>query len=396
LADARKTRLAIVVSHPIQYYAPLYRRLARRSDLALKVFFTWHAGAAAVHDRGFGQPVAWDIALTDGYEHELVPNASSDPGTHHFLGLRNPSLVSRVMGWRPDAVHLTGWSGLSHVAALRSFARRGVPVLFRGDSHLLDGGGGALRRRLKQAVLERVFRWPAAFLFVGQANRAYYEAFGVTPERLHWCPHSIDVQRFGEPADEHEDAARRWRRDLGIGDDRVVLLFAGKLEPRKQPLQLMRAVRDLGDARYLLLMVGSGELEAEVQALAAAHPDRFITLPFQNQSRMPLVYRLGDVFVLPSAYGETWGLAVNEAMACARPVVVSARAGCAVDLVDPACGRTFDATDFSSLTRALHDLTTNRATLRAMGAAAARKADGFDIAATEEAVMHCLRTLAQR
>ena len=49
---------------------------------------------------------------------------------------------------------------------------------------------------------------------------------------------------------------------------------------------------------------------------------------------MPIVYRLGDVFVLPSKGPiETWGLSVNEAMACSRAIIVSDRCGCGVDLV---------------------------------------------------------------
>src|SRR4051812_32430194 len=111
LATRVKTRrMAIVVSHPIQYYAPLYQRLARRDDLAIKVFFTWHAGKEPMFDSGFKVSVTWDIPLTQGYEFELVPNVASDSGTHHFMGLQNPLLIERVAAWQPDVVHITGWS----------------------------------------------------------------------------------------------------------------------------------------------------------------------------------------------------------------------------------------------------------------------------------------------
>ena len=151
MAVHSKKRLAIVVSHPIQYYVPLYRRLAKRSDIAIKVFFTWHSGTAAVADHGFKVPVAWDIPLTEGYESEQVPNTSSDPGTHHFFGLRNPSLVARVLQWQPDVVHLTGWAWYAHLVALYAFHRRGIPTLFRGDSHLLDEPAGLFRAGIKRA-----------------------------------------------------------------------------------------------------------------------------------------------------------------------------------------------------------------------------------------------------
>ncbi len=384
-----KTRLAIVVSHPIQYYVPLYQRLARRDDLEIKVFFTWHAGEAAVADHGFRQRVAWDIPLTEGYDFELVPNTAADPGTHHFFGLRNPSLVERVMQWQPDAVHITGWAWLSHLLALRAFFKRGVRTLFRGDSHLLDASRCGPRWWLKRAVLRRVFRWPTEFLYVGSANRAYYEAFGVEAPRLHWCPHSIDVARFAEPAERLEREASEWRWRLGIGDQRV-LLFAGKLERKKRPLELMRAVRSHGDPGIVLVLVGGGELEDEVQAFAATDPERFRVLPFQNQGRMPVVYRLGDIYVLPSAFGETWGLAVNEAMACGRPVIVSDRVGCAPDVIDSGCGRVFRSTDFSAMIAAMNSMTDDREHLMRMRQGASKRAWAFDIARTEAALMDCM------
>ncbi|MGA3309584.1 MAG: glycosyltransferase family 4 protein [Xanthobacteraceae bacterium] len=391
--DATRRRLAIIVSHPIQYYVPLYQRLAQRPDLDVKVFFTWHAATAAVHDHGFRTPVAWDIPLTEGYAFELVPNQASDPGTHHFFGLRNPTLVARVTAWQPDVIHLTGWAWLSHLLALRAFRGAGIPVLFRGDSHLLGAARHGPRWWLKRQVLRRVFSWPAGFLVVGAANRAYYEAFGVDSDRLFACPHSIDVARFAEPAQEHEAEAARWRSQLGIAPDQCVLLFAGKFERKKQPLELMRAAQKLSHPGVVLVLVGGGELEDEVRALAAADRKCFRVLPFQNQSRMPTVYRMGDLFVLPSAYGETWGLAVIEALACGRPALVSDRVGCAGDVVDASCGRIFAVTEPGGLVRALNDMVSDRNGLRQMRRAALMRAWSFDIAQTEAAVVGALARL---
>ncbi len=380
-------RLAFIVSHPIPYIAPLFKRLAQRDDLAIKVFFTWHVGQAAIEDRGFGKAVAWDIPLTQGYEFELVANVSADPGTHHFFGLRNPTLVDRVTAWRPDIVVVTGWAWLSHLAALYSLHRRGVRTLFRGDSHLFDGNAWGLRSWIKSLVLRRVFSWPSGFLVVGAANRAYYESFGVEPARLHPCPHSIDVARFAEPTQALEDEAARWRQELGIAPERVVLLFAGKFERKKRPVELMRAVRRLDDPAVMLVLVGAGELQTEIDAIAAADPNRFRVVPFQNQSRMPVVYRLADLFVLPSAYGETWGLAVNEALASGRPVLVSDRVGCAADVVTPDCGQIFPWMDLAALVKIMNESTRTRDRLMTMRGAAGRRAWSFDIAVTEAAVV---------
>ncbi len=383
-------RLAFVVSHPIQYYAPLHRRLAAQPDLAVKVFFTWHGGKQAVHDPGFGQRVAWDIPLTEGYEHETVPNTARDPGTHHFWGLRNPELAARLLAWQPDAVHVTGYAYASHLRIMRWLPRHGIPVLFRGDSHLLDGRSG-WRWWLARTILRRVYSWPAAFLHVGQANRAYYRACGVPDARLFPCPHSIEVDRFAQPHEVLEAQARAWRQELGLAATTRVLLFVGKFEPKKCPLELMDACATWPAGDWRLLLVGDGELGDGVRRRAAAQPERFQVLPFQNQSRMPLVYRLGDVFVLPSAYQETWGLAVNEALACGRPALVSDRVGCAADVIQPGRnGAVFPTGDFTALRAAWEQFRDRPPIAAAELQASARQ---FDIAITAETLTAALRQL---
>ena len=211
-------RLAFIVSHPIQYYAPLYQRLARRDDIAIKIFFTWHAGTRAVHDRGFGVPnPVWDIPLAEGYDFELVKNISLDPGTHHFWGLRNPESGSpgsrlaarrRSHHWLGMGVASAGAEGVSRSQAAHAISRRFL--------HLLDEKMSGPRWWLKKNVLKQIYRWPTRFLVTGTANRTYYETFGVESRKLVDRPHSIDVARFAEPAAVYEEEARRWRAELGL------------------------------------------------------------------------------------------------------------------------------------------------------------------------------------
>jgi glycosyltransferase involved in cell wall biosynthesis len=106
---------------------------------------------------------------------------------------------------------------------------------------------------------------------------------------------------------------------------------------------------------------------------------------------MPMVYRLGDLFVLPSAYCETWGLGVNEAMACGRAVLVSDRVGCAPDVVDASCGRVFHADEPNALVKSLAEMTGDAAKLADMGKAAAKRAWAFDIGLTEASLIEALR-----
>jgi glycosyltransferase involved in cell wall biosynthesis len=384
-----KIRLAIVVSHPIQYYVPLYRRLAARADLELKVFFTWHAGQKPQRDPGFGRNVAWDIPLTDGYDFELVPNVSSRPGSDHFLGLRNPQLCARVLKWKPDVVHITGYAYASHLHGIWKFHRAGIPVLFRGDSHLLDQPMG-WRWQLKKTLLRRVYGWTAACLYVGQNNYDYYVRIGVPKHKLFYCPHSIEVGRFAEPHQELEARAKQWRNELGIADSARIIVYAGKFEARKQPIQLMSATRTMSDNNVMLVMIGNGPLEEEIFTIARQNPSRFRVLPFQNQTRMPVAYRLGEIVTLPSAYGETWGLAMNEALACGRRVLVSDKVGGAPDVVtSPAEGAIFASGDWSDFRTKLTTLLESRADRDHL----AQRAGEFDLANTERALCAALQKI---
>lgn len=389
-------RLAFIVSHPIQYYVPIYREVAKQGEIFAKVFFTWRDGGPA-RDAGFGKEFAWDIPLMDGYDFELVPNTSRDPGTHHRRGLINPNLVDRVMAWRPDAVHITGFNYVSHGQAIKQLSRAGIPVFFRGDSHLLDPRGGWWRWWLKKWFLSRVYSRPAAFLSVGQANRAYYRAFGVPARKLFHVPHTIEVSRFAEPNDSLESEALGWRRELKVPDDHFVFLYAAKLEPRKRPMELLETFFAADFAKTSLVFAGSGALEGPLKKRAeertAETSKRVIFLPFQNQSAMPVVYRLADALVLPSGYGETWGLAVNEAQACGRPALVSDCVGCAGEIIrEGENGAIFRTDDWTDCARAMQrmmsiDWFRRREEIRA-------RAWCFDTTAGVQALVDVLRRLS--
>ena len=348
-----RLKLAIVATHPIQYYAPWFSHLARQAALDVRVFYLWDFGVAAHVDRGFQVPVTWDVPLLEGYAHEFVPNRGTNAGTAGYFGLWNPDLPGRLRAWGPDAVLLTAYNYASIGNLLLRWGKGDPPLNFRGDSHRLIPRSG-LREAVKRKLIASVFRQFAAALYVGSANRDYFLRHGVAAERLFHSPHAVDNVRFLAAREAADAEAPGWKRSLGIPADHRVVLFAGKFEDKKRPLDLLRAFLDAKLERTSLLYVGSGPQEAELRAAAAEKPDVFFA-PFRNQSQMPVAYAACDVFVLPS-YGpaETWGLAVNEAMCMGRPVIVSDHVGCARDLVLPGeTGLIFPAGDVAALRQAL-------------------------------------------
>ena len=352
-----KRKLAIISTHPIQYNAPLFQLLAQRSIIDIRVFYTWGKSVLETkYDPGFGKVITWDIPLLKDYAHQFEENIADDPGSHHFRGIDNPNLIKNIESWGADAILVYGWSYRSHLKAMRHFHGK-IPVLFRGDSTLLDAAGGGSKALARKLFLRWVYRHIDHALFVGKANRTYFEAMGLQSQQLHFAPHAIDNQRFGVSVD------RTFRRSLGFAENEVVYLFAGKLETKKNPALLIRAFAALQQPNTRLWLVGNGPLESELNDLILSLPLQTQALihhtPFVNQLDMPAVYQSADVFVLPSkGPGETWGLAVNEAMSSGLPVIVSDRCGCASDLVEPGVnGWMFNSDDKDSLMESMKKLT---------------------------------------
>ncbi|MFD0765423.1 glycosyltransferase family 4 protein [Mucilaginibacter lutimaris] len=356
-------KLAIIITHPIQYYAPVFKLLQERQNILINVFYTWGEAAQHKFDPGFGKNISWDIPLLDGYPYEWVHNIASDPGSHHAKGIDNPGLIEQVLHWQPDAILIYGWFYKSHLKAIRYFKGK-VPVIFRGDSTLLDDSGG-LRSVVRSFFLRWVYSKVDHALYTGTNNKRYFKKFGLKEARLTFAPHAVDNDRFAAARDNEAEALRT---QLGIGKNEILILFAGKFQPKKAPDLLLTAFTELRIPGAHLLFTGNGVLENELKNKATGHKNIHFT-EFKNQNDMPVIYQACDLFCLPSkGPGETWGLAVNEAMACGKAIIVSNKSGCAVDLVKPGLnGYIFDIGQPAMLREYLFELASSKSSLQGFG-----------------------------
>jgi glycosyltransferase involved in cell wall biosynthesis len=386
-------RIAVVTTHPIQNQVPWIRGLAAAPDRSVRVFFGMIPDPAQ-QGEGFGLPFRWDVPLLDGYAWEVVPNRARRPAPGRFLGIDAPGIESALAGFAPDAAVLCGWHSRFLWQAKRACRRLRVPALVRGDSN-------ALRRRplWKRWVHARHLRGYAAVLAVGASNAAFYREMGVPASRIRFAPHCVDSAPLlaSVPA----DAARRAqaRRRLGVPVDATCFAFVGKLTPSKRPLDLLRAfeevARDRADVH--LLFVGSGEQEESLRRAAASVPARVSFAGFMNQSEIGVAYGCADAIVLPSDFHETWGLVVNEGMACGLPAVVSDRVGCGPDLVrEGETGFTFPFGDVCALAGRLRLLASDPEARRRMGRNAAALAATYSPARAVEGTIAGIDAATER
>ena len=349
----KNTRLAIVCTHPIQYYAPVFKLLAK--EIQLMVFYT--AGSAVNHDRGFGLNIKWDIPLLHGYNYHFLNNTAKTPGTHHFFGITTPDAIQTIREFNPHFLLIYGWASYSHFRILQHFKKK-TKIFFRGDSTLLQKDH-MIKHIVKKIGLNYLYRGIDHAFYVGTNNKNYFKKFGFQASQLHFIKHAVDNQRFA-----HNSQNTSIREQLQLNDTDVLILFTGKFIPLKNAELLLLAFQQLNLQNAKLLLVGDGPLSSQ---LKSNYPHQNIHfLPFQNQRMMPSIYQACDLFCMPSKR-ESWGLAVNEAMAAGKAILVSDRVGSAVDLVKPANGLVFRSEDLQDLKRQLEILCTSRYQLQTMG-----------------------------
>jgi glycosyltransferase involved in cell wall biosynthesis len=399
-AAARQLRIAACATHPIQYQVPIWRALAATPGFEFKAFFGSDIGARGYRDEGFGTHVRWDNALTSGYDYKFL---STDPGIER-IGAWTPNargLGREFDGFRPDVVILTAYGAGFHLGALAAARRVGARVVMRHEASDVAVARSSVKGALRNTILRVLYRRVDRFATIGIEARRHLLRLGVAAERIDRSPYCVDSDFF-------DGEVRRWaprRNDLrqkwGIEPSDIVLVFSGKLIPKKDPLLIPAAVRRLLDSvrrRIHLLVAGDGELRPVMEtACRESLGSRARFAGFLNQSELGSAYVAGDLLVLPSrrGSGETWGLVVNEGMQFGLPAIVSDGVGCCADLIDETCGAVFPSGDCSALARAIEDWAERiRQETSAVRRAAAAKAGQFSLQAATEGLKACVLAAA--
>lgn len=368
----KKVRLAYLVTHPIQYQAPLLRRIALEPDIDLTVFFCSDFSVRKFVDKSFGCKIKWDIPLLDGYNYEFLP-ALDGTDCISFWRPFNYGLARRLHSGKYDVLWIHGYARWFHWIAMLSAKLLGIKILVRDEATLISSHRGLLKRMAKQLFFFILTMLCDGFLAIGSLNREYYLSYGIKEKRLFLMPYAVDNEYFHDKLGGFESAGESLRAKIGLEKGRPVILYAGKMIERKRPGDLLEAyIRLSSDGKSephpYLLFIGDGEMRDSLEKRISAISWNSVNfLGFINQSELPRYYNLCDIFVLPSVY-EPWGLVVNEAMNGRCAVVVSDQVGCGPDLVkDGENGYIFKTASVDGLYYALRNILDAPGKLHEMG-----------------------------
>jgi glycosyltransferase involved in cell wall biosynthesis len=374
-----KVRLAYLVSHPIQYQAPLLRRIAQEPDIDLTVFFGSDFSVRDYKDVGFGVGVKWDVPLLEGYRHEFLPTLR-DNATVGVASPLNHGIFRRLRGDRfhqgqPafDVLWVHGYATVNALHGMLAAKALGIPVLLRAESWLEDRERGGAKLAAKDLFFAGLKHLVAGVLPIGALNAAYWRHYLGDDFPASLMPYAVDNDYFQERSRRARTTRAELLAELNLDPSRPVILFASKLQSRKRCGDLLEAYKRLaagdgvGPIPYLVI-VGDGEERGELERRAAESGLSGVRFcGFRNQSELPGFFDIATVFVLPSRH-EPWGLIVNEVMNAGRAVIVSDEVGCQPDLItDGVEGCVFPAGDVEALTAALRRVLATPETAAMMG-----------------------------
>ena len=386
-------KLAILATHPIQYQVPWFQALSTRPELSVKVYFSMLPDQRQ-QGLGFGVPFEWDIPMFEGYAWQVLENRANTPGLGHFFGTNTPGIYAQLAREKPDAVIITGWQSWSLLQGLWACMRLGIPAIIRAESN-------ALRKRawwIKLAHRVLLSRFKAS-LAIGAANRSFYLDNGVNPRAIFASRYFVDNVRIRARHDACIGSRTKLRAAWGIPPGKVCFLFAGKLEQKKRVLDLLNALRLACNAQpdVHLLIVGTGELMEQCVQLAGATGLPVSFAGFLNQTEMPKAYAAADCLVLPSDFGETWGLVVNEAMVCGLPAIVSDRVGCGPDLViNGVTGAVFPFGEVSELAQRMVEMAADHENRKSMGERAQRRIGEYTVERAAQGTIEAFNAVTLR
>lgn len=322
-------RLGVVFTHPTQHHGPLWRKLNEQPGLSVTVLYLCNENQV-VGDQLLGSSAQpWDVDLLSGYDYQYLKDLTGKVPSQLGGHLMNPGLIHQLTRQNFDAVFMQSFVNHSYRLAALLCKLRGISLIMQNDASILSDARYSRSRQIMLAVL---YPWMLNladyWLSCGNHNEIHLRHYGVTDDKMVRGCHPVDGERFERTIAQNQDEIRRIRAELSWDEQTLIYGFAGKYIERKNPFEFIEGVAKAHqrDRRVRGVMIGGGELSAEIDQRLAALNGEVINLGFVNQSQLPLYYAAMDAFVSTSRI-DPHPLVISEAMVSGCPPILSDRCG---------------------------------------------------------------------
>ena len=314
-------KIVFLNSHPISYFSDMYKYLS--DDLDFEVWYCSKYGLNSHYDKEFNSFRKLS-GLLGGFNYRFLTNLNFfSSGNEKLFDTINPFIIFNILSLKKgDLIICHGWSRLTMVCTIIFANILGVNVALRSETPIIhEYHYTGLKKVIRSKILKCLFKRINYFFYIGTNNLKFYQSMGVNQKKLIFMPYSV------------EPLLKKYER---IKKRTNQIVFSGKLIEKKRPQDLIDAFSKIDTKNSKLLFAGSGNLEKllkeKVKKLGLE--DRVKFLGLLQKEDLNKLYSSSDIIVLPSGYGETWGLVINEALEFGLPVIISDRVGSAIDLCE--------------------------------------------------------------
>jgi glycosyltransferase involved in cell wall biosynthesis len=354
-------RIIFVNTHPIPYFSSLYRKLNKNSNINLKVLYCLKYGIGSHFDKEFNKKINSSEKILKGFNYYFLKNLFNSKSKVNGLDTAlNYDILFFLIKEPRSKIICHGWSNLTLIFILVFGRLLGHDVYLRAETPLShEKSYSSFKSFLRKMLFKYfLFNFPTGFLYIGNQNKLFYKLYGVSDEKLFFAPYSVDNNEISQNKIS-EVLKEKLNGQINYKDNNRIILFCGKLSNKKAPLDLLHSFNKIANKDGLsLVFIGDGPLKTSllesIEILGLN--ERVFCTGYLDLKSIYYLYKLCTIFVLPSGFGETWGLVINEVMTFGKPILVSNLVGSSSDLVSNKNGFIHEFGNIEDLTEKLEIL----------------------------------------
>ncbi len=224
--------LIVIETHPIQYHAPVWRAVQQEQGIPVTAIYGSDFSIAGYQDQEFGATFRWDTDLLSGYTPRFL-SRMAEAGAKNADEVNTRGLADALRHNDCRAVLSVGYSPRFHRDAFRCARRTGLPILFRGETTDHARRRGLLKRIVRDTALRWHYARCAILLHVGRRSREHFARLGFGARAGFFSPYCVEVGPFRVNEAARAELREPARAALGVRPEQRVVMFCGKLSPRK-------------------------------------------------------------------------------------------------------------------------------------------------------------------
>ncbi len=315
----RKPRICLIINMPSPYMLPRLSALNQQAELEIFVYFA----------TSLGKRRSWNLKIEDNLNYKILPaiDLSLGSATYTF----NPTFPLELVRNDFDVFVIGGWdTSATQFGFTYSKITRKPAIIFSAETVHRS----SVLKTITKPMTTSMVKTSNACFALSTLAKEYLITLGAKDEKIFVLPNSIDTNFFSSESEKYRINIEDRKKDLGLAGKKIIL-YVGRLIEIKGIRYLIQAYEKLRNEYTDICLVLVGDGPQKDQLVAMCKQQNIEEVHFLGQipnDVLPLYYSIADFFVLPSLK-ETWGIVLNEAMACKCPVIASKGAGASRDLI---------------------------------------------------------------